>query len=264
MGDDVSANREKILNLPGSVTGLIALLAAIQCVTEYGPQQLAIALYDSLAFIPARLSFLIAPQSVIDALAAREALSPGAMEQAALVFAAGPGALLTLLSYAFLHGNWTHFLINALTLAAFGAPVARRFGTRVFLGFLAACAIAGALMHFALHPFDLTPMVGASAAISGTMAAIVRFAFRPGARLGEYAGAVEDGKVAHAPPLSELGENRQAMMFLIAWFAVNLLMGAFPQAAGASEAIAWEAHIGGFLFGLLSFDAFDRAARSAS
>jgi membrane associated rhomboid family serine protease len=55
--------------------------------------------------------------------------------------------------------------------------------------------------------------------------------------------------------------NRQAMFFLIAWLAANLLLGAFPQAASASSAIAWEAHIGGFLFGLVFFRFFDRVGR---
>jgi membrane associated rhomboid family serine protease len=91
------------------------------------------------------------------------------------------------------------------------------------------------------------------------MAAIVRFAFAPGSRLGD-SGAM-DGREAKTAPLSQLSENRQAMLFLIVWFAVNLLLGAFPQAAGASEAVAGEAHMGGFLFGLLSFGAFDHWGR---
>ena len=57
--------------------------------------------------------------------------------------------------------------------------------------------------------------------------------------------------------------NRQAMFFLLAWLAVNVLLGAFPQAVGVSSAIAWEAHVGGFLFGLLFFSFFDRAGRHA-
>lgn len=256
----MSANREKILNLPGVVTALIALLAAIQCVTEYGPDRLALALYDSLAFVPARLTFLVDPQSVLSKIESLDAVTPAAEAQVAMVLRAGPGAFVTLLSYAFLHGNWTHLLINALTLAAFGAPVARRFGPPVFLAFLGACAVAGALAHLLLHATDFTPVVGASAAISGTMAAIARFAFNPGARLGEHINAV-DGRTAPAASFRELSENRQAVAFLAVWFAANLILGAFPQAVGETDAVAWEAHIGGFLFGLFSFSAFDQAAR---
>ena len=258
-GGQVDADREKLINLPGVITSLLAVMAAIQLAVSYGPSSLAYALFDAFAFIPVRLSFLLWPQTVLEAFEAQDAASPAAQQQLALVLSGGPGVFLTPLTYAFLHGGWTHLAINGLTLAAFGAPVARRLGDLRFLIFLAACAIAGAMAHYVFHPLDSTPVVGASAAISGTMAAIVRFAFAPGSRLGD-SGAT-DGREAKTAPLSQLSENRQAMLFLVVWFAVNLLLGAFPQAAGASEAVAWEAHIGGFLFGLLSFGAFDHWGR---
>lgn len=248
-------HREKILNLPGVVSALLGVMAAIQLFVAIGPASVALAFYDAFAFIPLRLSFLMAPQHVLEALGGR---APDGAEEIVTMLGAGPLVYLTPLSYAFLHGGWTHLLINALTLAAFGAPVARRLGTARFLWFFGACAVAGALTHLALHPLDATPVVGASAAVSGTMAAIVRFAFTPGARLGY--GAI-DGRETKTASLSQLGENRQAMLFLIVWFGANLLFGAFPEAMGSTEPIAWEAHLGGFLFGLLTFGAFDHWAR---
>lgn len=255
----MSQDREKIINLPGVVTALLAIMAAIQFVVSYGPPDAGYSLYDAFAFIPLRLSFQISPQSVLSAIGAGDASGPAAETQMAIALSGGTMAYFTPVTYAFLHGGWTHLIINGLTLAAFGAPVARRLGDNRFLVFLAACAAAGAMAHYAFHPLDVTPVVGASAAISGTMAAIVRFAFTPGVRLGD-SGAI-DGREARTAPLSRLSENRQAMFFLVVWFAVNFLLGAFPQAAGASEAVAWEAHIGGFLFGLLSFGAFDHGSR---
>ena len=51
------------------------------------------------------------------------------------------------------------------------------------------------------------------------------------------------------------------MGFLLAWFAANLLVGLVPQLSGvAGASIAWQAHIGGFLLGLIAFPLFDRAA----
>lgn len=257
----MEGDRERMINLPGVVTALLIFMALLQLLVAYGPSALAYGVYDAFAFIPVRLSFFISPASVIEALSANGTGASGSDERMALAFSGGRGVLLTLVTYALLHGGWTHLAINGLTLTAFGAPVARRLGDIRFLLFLAGCAIAGALAHYAFHPLDATPVVGASAAISGTMAAIVRFAFTPGSRLGET-GAI-DGRGARTAPLSQLSENRQAMMFLVVWFAANFLLGVFPEAAGASEAVAWEAHIGGFLFGLLTFGAFDHGTARA-
>jgi membrane associated rhomboid family serine protease len=255
--EDVDEKHEPMLNLPGVVTALLALLAIIQLFVSYGPVGLAEFLYDSFAFVPIRLAYRIAPQSVLDAASAGELT----MERLAIAVGGGRGVFLTPITYALLHGGWTHLAINGLTLSAFGAPVARRFGDMRFLLFLAGCAIAGALAHYVLHRFDATPVVGASAAISGTMAAVVRFAFNPGERLGEN-GAMR-GRGPKAASLAELGGNRQAMFFLVVWFGVNFLLGVFPEVGGASETVAWEAHMGGFLFGLLTFGAFDRFERRA-
>ncbi len=249
-------DREKVLNLPGAVSALLGVMAAVQLFAALAPSSIVYAFYDVFAFVPLRLSFLLAPQRVLAALGVTP-LDQGRDEFVTLL-GVSPLVYLTPVTYAFLHGGWTHLTINALTLAAFGAPVAQRLGASRFLWFFVTCAIAGALTHYALHPLDATPVVGASAAISGTMAAIVRFAFTPGARLGH--GAM-DGRGTRIASLSQLGENRQAMLFLIVWFGANLLFGVFPEAMGSTEPIAWEAHLGGFLFGLLTFGAFDHWAR---
>ncbi|WP_457796882.1 rhomboid family intramembrane serine protease [Methylocystis sp. S23] len=248
-----------MINLPGVVTALLGVMLAIEFFAAVAPKGLVHAVYDAFAFVPLRLSFALAPQTVLSSLADADALGPDAQRQIVTMLNGGRTVYLTPLTYAFLHGGWTHLVVNGLTLAAFGAPVARRLEPARFLAFFAACAIAGAAAHYAFHPLDAAPVVGASAAISGTMAGIVRFAFTPGARLGEN-GAM-DGREARTAPLSQIGENRQAMLFLIVWFGANFLLGAFPATAGSSEPVAWEAHIGGFLFGLLTFGAFEPSAR---
>ena len=94
------------------------------------------------------------------------------------------------MTYAFLHdpNSWTHVGLNAVWIVAFGPPVAHRVGALRFLALFCVTAIAGALAHYALNPMDFTPLIGASAADSGLMAAAARFMFQPGASLGAPAG----------------------------------------------------------------------------
>jgi membrane associated rhomboid family serine protease len=105
------------------------------------------------------------------------------------------------------------------------------------------------------------PMVGASAAISGAMAAAMRFAFQRGGPLGPFRG--NDGAAYRVPatPLSVLLREPRLIVFLIVWFGVNLLFGlGIVSLPGEGDMpIAWEAHIGGFLAGLVTFALFDPA-----
>jgi membrane associated rhomboid family serine protease len=251
--------RERIFNLPGVVTALIAILTVIQFVVDLFPRSVGVWTLIYFSFIPARLSFLAAPNQVLRALADVDG------DELAALLNTARFAWWTPLSYAFLHANWTHLAINGVTLAAFGAPVARRLGSLRFLGFFAATAIAGAFAHLATHPFDLEPVVGASAAISGAMAAIARFAFAPGEALGERAdGRARDESEGRRPhTLAQTFADRRAMTFLMSWLVVNFLYGLVPQAPGGAGVIAWEAHIGGFMAGLLLFGWFDPKKRVA-
>jgi membrane associated rhomboid family serine protease len=254
-GDRVS--RERIFNLPGVITALISVLVAIELAVDLFPQSLGAGMMAYFSFIPARLSFLIAPNAVFKELAD---LDVDADELASLLNSA-KYAWWTPLTYAFLHANWTHLGVNSLTLAAFGAPVARRLGTARFLVFFAATAIGGAFAHLMTHPFDLGPVVGASAAISGAMGAIVRFAFERGEALGEgrHDGADEIPAPHDTASLKRVFSNQRATFFLLTWLAANVLFGQLPPSPGSAGVIAWEAHIGGFMVGLLLFGWFDRA-----
>ncbi|CAN2533769.1 hypothetical+protein [Methylocapsa aurea] len=243
--------REKILNLPREITGLLAALAAIQFALGALPAATVSEVFSALAFVPGRISIVLAPDAFMRSIAGQ--LAPG-VEASDIAEALGVGRLpwWTFVTYALLHANWTHLAVNGVTLAAFGSPLARRFGAARFLAFMALTAAAGAAAHFAIHPFGLGPVVGASAAISGTMAASARFAFARDADFGAPAAS------RRASSLAELWSNRRALAFVGLWFAVNLIFGLFPGAAGSTEQIAWEAHIGGFAAGLLLFGAFDR------
>lgn len=249
--------KEKAVDLPGVVLGLIGLFIVIHLwrATLSGADD--VEWLSRLAFVPGRFTYAFDPQGVA---AAFEVLARSDPDQAAIgryFLGDGRPNRASLLSYAFLHGDWTHLGFNALWLVAFGAAVARRFGAARFLALCAAAAIGGAAAHWAFHCFDLQPVIGASAAVSGAMAAAARFAFNRGP---PGPGRFGDGSRRFGPAMSlgDMMRHRGPMMFLAVWFASNLIFGLAGQAMGLSAApIAWEAHMGGFLVGLLGFDLFD-------
>jgi membrane associated rhomboid family serine protease len=72
--------------------------------------------------------------------------------------------------------------------------------------------------------------------------------------------AVTSDSAYHVPalPLARVFRDGRALTFLLTWFGCNILFGAFATPLGIGDAtVAWEAHIGGFLFGLLAFSLFD-------
>jgi membrane associated rhomboid family serine protease len=164
----------------------------------------------------------------------------------------------TFVSYAFIHADWTHLGINAIWLLPFGSAVARRFGTSRFLTFFAVTAAAGAVLHLATHAGEQYPMIGASASISGAMAAAMRFAFQRGGPLGLFRGADGDAYRVPAIPLTGILRDPRVALFLAVWFGINILfgLGSFPV-TGSEQPVAWQAHIGGFLAGLVLFSWFD-------
>jgi membrane associated rhomboid family serine protease len=107
-------------------------------------------------------------------------------------------------------------------------------------------------------------MVGASAAISGTMGAATRFAVQPGGPLDFWHRDRLDTEHIPAAPLRVALRNPRVITFLAVWFGLNLLFGMGSLSfAGRDQVVAWEAHVGGFLAGLLLFRWFDPVPRPA-
>ena len=179
-------------------------------------------------------------------------------------FPGGTGAQVwTFLTYAFLHADLSHIVFNMLWMLPFGSALARRFGPLRFFTFLGITAIAGAFAHLVTHQHEVAPMIGASAAVSGAMAASIRFAFQSGSFLSFRRGDAD--AAAHVPALSLLRslQNPRVLGFLAVWFGINIIFGIGAVAVGASaQSIAWQAHIGGFLAGLLLFSLFDPVPRA--
>ena len=259
------ATREKIFNIPGVILALCAGLALLHGLREYvlSDEQDAW-LLQRLAFTPARLSGFFDPavvQSAFDGLSGDNARS------ALFLFGDGEAQIWTLFTYSLLHGDWVHYGVNALWLAAFGTPVARRFGTGRFLALFALCSIAGALAHYATHWVDFAPVVGASAAVAGAMAAACRFVFAPDAPLGDgFRMDKARGEAWLRPAISirQVFTNSRTLPFIVVWMVMNFVFGIASEPLGISQSpIAWEAHIGGFAAGLFLFDLLDPIRRKS-
>jgi membrane associated rhomboid family serine protease len=235
----VTRPSEPLFNVPPVIVLTIAVFGIVHAVREliFTPQQ-DVEFLLLFAFIPARYT---PSMLAVDAL-------PG-----------GLGAdLWTFVTYAFIHGDLTHLAINVIWLLPFGSAVARRLGVARFLALFAATAAAGAALHLITHPGELLPMIGASAAVSGFMAAAIRFVFQAGGPLGVFRSA--EAPIYHVPavPLREALRDPRILAFLVIWFGLNALFGiGSVSLLGVEQPVAWQAHIGGFLAGLLLFPMFD-------
>lgn len=219
--------RQPFFRAPAIVLWLIGGLAALHAFRVWlSPARNQDMIYE-YALIPLRYS-----RSFLDSHMA----NPGTVVEQAIPF----------FSYMGLHNDWTHLVVNCLWLLAFGPVVARRLGAVLFLAFFLVCGVAGALTYLAFNWGSPVPVVGASGAISGLMAAALRML--PGQRPW-----APEGEAPLAPLFS-----RQLLIFSAVWAAINLLAGVTGLGfGGESGLIAWQAHLGGFLAGLLLCGPFD-------
>jgi membrane associated rhomboid family serine protease len=262
----VRRRSERMFNAPAVVVVLVVVLLAIHVVVNWTPEAIEDRVVRDFAFIPGRLTIAVWPRRLVDLLD-RANSDPAALMQVReireLGALSGGAKPWTLLTYAFLHGSWTHVLLNTVWLIAFGPPIARRFGSARFLVFMAVTAIMSALAHWANAPMDFSPLIGASGADSGLMGAATRFMFQPGAPLGAF-GSFNRPEIESIPAVSLRGVfvERRALIFLAIWFATNFIFGAGAQTFGLSDMpVAWVAHVGGFVTGLVLFPLFDRPSR---
>jgi membrane associated rhomboid family serine protease len=238
------APREPILTLPGALTAYIALLAVIHLVRMLLPVDIDDLVIEMFGFIPKRYD-----STLLD-----------------ITFPGGTGAKVwTFVTYSLLHANLSHIGFNVLWLLPFGSALARRLGAIRFFVFMAVTAVAGALAHLVTHEHAVAPMIGASASVSGTMAAAIRFAFVRGSFLSFSRGDADAAARVPALSLTRALCDGRVLAFLAVWFGVNIIFGIGSISIGAEGAsVAWQAHIGGFFAGLLLFSLFDPIPRATA
>lgn len=267
---DPSPRRERIFNIPPAILITLVGLAIIHVIRLVVPEAWDEEILLRLAFVPGRLTYAVDPVPVLDSIRAALDQGDAGLPQAQF----GRYILMntglqpwTALTYALLHADWSHIGLNGVWLLAFGSPVARRLGTGRFALFMAATTLAGAVAHFVAYPVGLVPVIGDSAAVSGCMGAALRFMFQPQVPVSSIIGLDRTRSDASHPPLvtfRALLGDRRAVAFLVVWFLANSLYGLGIVALGTAGAtIAWQAHIGGFLMGLLGLRLFERGLGGA-
>jgi membrane associated rhomboid family serine protease len=157
------------------------------------------------------------------------------------------GSFITPLSSMFLHGGWLHLIFNMWTLHIFGDNVEDDMGPIGYSAFYVLCGLGAAIAQTAVFPGSEVPMVGASGAIAGVLAAYLR--------LYPQARVVTLIPVVFIMLLREL----PAFWFIVLWFGIQLFSGcgelAFMQGDGGGG-VAFFAHIGGFVAGFVLLDVF--------
>jgi membrane associated rhomboid family serine protease len=159
--------------------------------------------------------------------------------------------LLPLFSCMFLHGGWLHLLGNMLYLHIFGGGVEDRCGHVRYFLFYCVGGVAAVFVQTYSTPLSTTPMIGASGAVAAvTGAYLVLF---PTARVVTFLPIPFSFRLVSVP----------AGFYLLLWFTFQLVSGLYAQAPGNRELaqVAWWAHVGGFLVGMLIGVAFLRGQR---
>src|SRR5665811_168542 len=201
---------QKAINLPGIITALGAVFIAVHIIRTFFLD------FRSDEWVLMTFSFI-----------------PASYGPVAALLPVPIAGLWSPLTYAFLHADWTHLLVNILWMVAFGSPVAQRLGSLRFIILTLITAVAGAALHYVFYYNDFVPVIGASGAVSGYMGAAARFAFPT---------AGQRGFKSDGPALSliESFQNRQFLVFLAVWMVLNFVFGTgIAPLAGEGVQVAW-------------------------
>ena len=151
------------------------------------------------------------------------------------------GSWVTPFTSMFLHGGWLHLGSNMLFLHVFGDNVEDALGRFRFLLFYALCGVGAAVGQVVVDPDSMVPMIGASGAISGVLAG--------------YLTLFPHARVVTVIPIFIFLHFMEvpAWIFIALWFVMQLVLGYLSLGiiADGGGGVAWFAHIGGFLGGLV-------------
>ena len=219
---------------PSSTTPVITVLLIIVNTLAFLyeltlPARLEQSFMMSYAMVPARLTHLLAAQNV----PVQVALTP-------------------FLTSMFLHGGWLHLIGNMWFLWVFGDNVEDRLGHISYLIFYLVCGFGAGLAHVVANLGSTVPSLGASGAISGV--------------LGAYIVMFPRTRVLTLVPLIIFWFTVDIPAFIILgyWFAIQFLSGVSTLGArGGAGGVAWWAHIGGFLLGVILVRIWPQRRRAA-
>lgn len=147
-------------------------------------------------------------------------------------------APLTPVTYAFLHGSWIHLFFNAVMGLVLGMFLEKIYGARVTAIFFTVCTLCGALLYFILDPFSITPVVGASGAISGFFGALIYITITQNAQ----------------HPVTQRFGRRGPWPMLIFWGLFIVV----PGVLLGGGSMAWQAHLGGYIGGVALISAMQK------
>ncbi len=147
-------------------------------------------------------------------------------------------AAVPLVTANFLHGGWLHLIGNMLYLWIFGDNIEGLLGHLKYLLLYLLMGAASILFHIFSNPLSTTPLVGASGAIAGVLGAY--FVLFPRSRILTLVPIGFFITFVHLP----------AVIFLGLWFILQLFNASLQGSAAGVQAVAWWAHIGGFIIGL--------------
>jgi membrane associated rhomboid family serine protease len=201
------------------VTATIALLVAIHLALQLAGESWRVWSLYAFAFVPSRFQ----PNAI--------AMMEGSQ-------------YWSLVTYAFLHADWVHVGFNSLWLLIFGTPVARVLGTLRFIAIFVVGAIGGALVMLAVYWGETVITIGASASVSALIAAAIPIMY------GGWRGPLS---------IPQVLRHRRALLFMAVFLGLTLISGAQGVPGfGDGPPIAWEAHLGGFVAGLIAYAVLTR------
>ena len=230
--------REPIFNIPPMVLSLLAIMIAVMVYRSTLDEDADTHFVLLMALIPARLVGYAAEL-------------PGGMAAVYTQF----------VTHMFVHGDAMHLAFNGASMLAFAGALEKRIGAIRLLLFFFVCGFAGAITFIIINPGLLAPMIGASGAIAGMMGGVMRFFFSALDDGGGLRRLNEDPRSIPLKSLSAALRDRRLQVVTAAFVVMNLAAMIGFGDVNASNAIAWEAHVGGYIAGLFLFGLFDIAPR---
>ena len=231
--DNIPSRSTPIINY--SLVAVCSVVFLLQLREPQGQPSLV----ERFSMVPARVGD---PDAAVTMRSVREVQTPLGRQRVLEERPMAPAAIpswLTLLTCTFLHGGWMHFLGNMWVLWIFGDNVEDRYGHVGYLIFYLACGVASSAAHFLVDRSSTMPTVGASGAIAGVMGAY--FLLYSRARVLCVVPIVFFLQIMWLP----------APLFLGVWFLIQFYQGTASMTSMQSGGVAWWAHIGGFLAGVV-------------